>query len=77
MDFRFRANTNIKFNFQSDLLFSRENWLCECNKAIQSQRHLKICEQYSDLQQKYSLKNDLSIVDYFDEILRRKECKYS
>ena len=64
---------SIKFNFQSDVIFSSENWLCECQKAIQSQQHLKICEQYADLRRKHSLLEDQGLVAYFDKTFRQKE----
>ena len=73
MRLRGQVYKHIKFNFQSDLQFSRENGLCECGKGIQSQRHLLFCDIYADLKEKYSLEEDLGLVSYFDEILRRKE----
>ena len=63
----------VKFNFQSDAQFSKENWLCECQKGIQSQRHLQICELYAKIRTKHSLDEECGLVNYFDEILRMNE----
>ena len=73
MCLRAQVFKSIKFNFQSDVIFSSENWLCECQKAIQSQQHLKICEQYADLRRKHSLLEDQGLVAYFDKTFRQKE----
>ena len=75
---RLRAQVfkSATFNFQSDVLFSKENWLCECGR-IMSQTHQKGCIQYADLRLLHNLGEDSGLVDYFDTILRRQEGKQS
>ena len=73
MRLRAQVFKSVKFNFQSDAQFSKENWLCECQKAIQSQRHLQVCEFYTNIRMKYALDEESGIVGYFDEILRLKD----
>ena len=75
---RLRANmiNNIKFNFQSDPQFTKENWKCSCDgdkSPIQSQKHMEICPKFMDIRQQFDIDTDEGIVRYFDAILRRLE----
>ena len=72
MRLRAQVHKSADFNFQSDVRFSSIDWLCECKKAIQSQRHLKVCTLYSEIQEKYPLESDIGLARYFDEILQRR-----
>ena len=64
---------NVKFNFQSDSEFARDNWQCLCGK-IDSQRHIQeTCELYEDLRQLHDLDTDEGLVEYFDAVLNRRQ----
>ena len=62
----------MKFNFQTDGKYSKENCLCQCGR-IQSQRHLESCSLFSDLRDSLDLSDPDDLVDYFDEVLKRLE----
>ena len=67
--YRCQMLRSVKFNFQGDGNYAKENWLCQCGR-IQSQRHLEACILFSDLQESYDLTDPEDLVDYFEEVLK-------
>ena len=63
---------SVKFNFQSDPEYTKDNWTCMCGK-VHSQNHLKVCSLYDDLREEYDLEDDVELINYFDAVLKKRE----
>ena len=73
MRIRSKMVKTVKFNFQSDPEFARDNWQCFCG-MIDSQKHIEqTCELYEDLRLLHNLDTDEGLVDYFDAVLLRRQ----
>ena len=63
-------------NYSHDKKYARTNWLCRCNNAREVESHLTggNCTLYNDIREKYGkLENDSELVNFFQEILERRE----
>ena len=63
-------------NFSKDKRFARTEWLCKCGESKEEESHLisGICEVYGEIRRNYSdLSDDKQLVDFFNEVLSRRD----
>ena len=63
-------------NYSHDVRFKRTDWLCRCGKAREEEQHLTSgkCETYRDIYERHKdLSNDEALLDFFQEILQRRD----
>ena len=62
--------TNCKMNYRSDQENMATLWMCSsCEKAIDSQAHLKWCPAYADLRQGKDINNDKDLIEYIRKVM--------
>ena len=62
-------------NFSKDRRFARNDWLCKCREAREDEAHLISgnCEVYGEIRKKYDIMDDKNLVDFFNDVLRRRD----
>ena len=63
-------------NFSKDKRFARTDWLCKCGEAREEESHLISgnCVVYGEIRRNYSdLNDDKQLVDFFNEVLSRRD----
>jgi Ran GTPase-activating protein (RanGAP) involved in mRNA processing and transport len=74
----FRTRTGLMpfaGNYNHDQRFARTQWMCRCQQAKEDESHIVAgCPVYDDIREKYGdLKEDNELVNYFNDILERRE----
>ena len=66
---------NFAGNYSNDKRFSRTDWLCKCRESREDEAHLMSgqCKVYGDLTEKYSDFTDDSLIQFFSEVLARRD----
>ena len=70
--------SNFKFNFMNDKDNEKSNWACDyCMKTYKqykpdSMQHALVCDEYIDLRSRYNLCLENDKVDYFIEIVEKR-----
>jgi hypothetical protein len=63
-------------NYSHDRRFARTEWMCRCAEAKEDEPHLRSgeCPAYSDILERYTnLDDDKELVEYFQEVLMRRD----
>ena len=63
-------------NYAKDKRFARSDWLCKCREAKEDESHLISgnCDVYGEIRRKYSsLDDDNQLVNFFNEVLSRRD----
>ena len=63
-------------NYSHDKRFYKTGWLCRCRDSRENESHLLSgnCEVYGEIREKYdNLNNDDNLVNFFNEILNKRE----
>jgi hypothetical protein len=63
-------------NYSHDKRFAKTNWLCRCQESKEDEQHLMSgkCPAYNDIFEKYdNLDDDGNLVNYFKDVLERRE----
>ena len=63
-------------NYTKDKRFARSDWLCKCGESKEDESHLLSgnCEVYGEIMNNYSnLNDDKQLVDFFNEVLARRD----
>ena len=73
---RFRIRScmfNVKMNRKSDPKYSEDLWRCDFCKSLDTQAHIMWCPAFVDLREGKNLKDDLDLVNYFNEVMKIRE----
>ena len=62
-------------NYPKHRKYERTSWLCQaCDLRVrEDQDHLPLCQGYADLRDHTDLGNDVELVDFFREVMARRE----
>ena len=63
-------------NYGHDRRFSHTEWLCFCGEVREEESHLLAgsCRIYGSIRQKYGdLEDESDLVDFFNEVLEKRE----
>ena len=74
--FRLRTNMNeLKGNFKGDMRNGGGSLFVACGKVEEVNSHVIKCGEYEDLRRDKDLNSDMDLVDFFREVMRRREKK--
>ena len=68
----------VKMNFQSEIKFSKNLWVCEACKPLNgfgfrdTQEHVMVCSAYTKFREGRNLQKDKDLVDYFACVLEQR-----
>ena len=63
-------------NFSHDKRFSRNDWLCRCQRAKENQSHLISgeCETYAEIRNEFESLDDIAnLTKFFDAVLKKRD----
>ena len=70
--YRSKMTKSVRLNFSNDPGNSSKLWKCQDCHLLDSQRHLLICNSYSDLREGKDLNSNKDLCNYIQQILSRR-----
>ena len=63
----------VRMHFKSDNVNTMNLWRCYNCSRVDTIAHIKFCDSYADLRSGLDLDNDQHLVNYFRDVIKRRE----